>query len=468
MAARSGRTTLVPPLLLLLATSLQLLAPAAAELIYDTLDRQIDLRGQAERVRVTAVVRNDGTAVEDTLTLAIPADRTHNVSYVKVTVSKRKLVVEPLKSLGPRGEFFFRVKLLDPIRSGQTQKIVVQMGFVGVLIPHPAVANHNDPHLVKYTTNLYETTPYSVKTQTTVVKFSTSNIISSTKAKPYSSQGDKITYGPYTDLKPFEHKDLNFHFETKAQFSTVTALEREIKICHWGGAVFSETYDLRNSGANLKDAFHRIDYERMQRGYSFEDLSAKLPKNSYGIDFRDDIGNISTSHVRETSKHVLFQMRPRFPLFGGWHSIFKLFYTVPIEQLVSSVAGTSSYVLNTTFSTPFDGLVIEDHTVKVVLPEGSSNIKWVTPFPIESVDKEILKTYLDLTGRPVLVLKAKNLMRFHNQYFQVMYSYPNVMIHRGPLFVMIGFMVFFGSIIMFSRMDLSIGRNEDETKPKVE
>eukprot|EP00470_Lotharella_oceanica_P006008 CAMPEP_0170178728 /NCGR_PEP_ID=MMETSP0040_2-20121228/13550_1 /TAXON_ID=641309 /ORGANISM="Lotharella oceanica, Strain CCMP622" /LENGTH=399 /DNA_ID=CAMNT_0010422143 /DNA_START=81 /DNA_END=1280 /DNA_ORIENTATION=+ len=397
--------------------------------------------------------------------LAFSEERHQNLSYAKVNSGKSKLLVRQIDDKGPDGEVLYKASLSKALGPNQARKLTVILGFMGILVPYPQYVKQNDPHLVKYNGCLYVTSPYLVKKQTTTIKLSTPNVISSTKAKPHSHKGDKITYGPYTNIKAYTHKALSLHFESKAEFSTVTEMEREIKVCHWGGVVFTETYNLRNSGAYLKDVFSRIEYERMQRGSSFDFLTAKLPANSYGIDYRDDIGNISTSNVRETSKGVVMEMRPRFPLFGGWHTVFKLFYTVPIMQLVKSIVGSSSYILNTTFSTPFEGLIVEDATIKIVLPEGSSNIKWVTPFAIDSVDTEVQKTYLDLTGRPVLVLKAKNLMRYHNQYFQVWYSYPSIMIHRGPLFVVIGFATFFACVIIASRLDLTIGSS---TKDKTE
>ena len=37
--------------------------------------------------------------------------------------------------------------------------------------------------------------------QTTVVKLGSPNLMSSTKKKPYSHKNDKITYGPYENIK---------------------------------------------------------------------------------------------------------------------------------------------------------------------------------------------------------------------------------------------------------------------------
>lgn len=34
--------------------------------------------------------------------------------------------------------------------------------------------------------------------------------------------------------------------------------------------------------------------------------------------FRDEIGNISTSHARFGLANTEVELRPRYPLFGGW------------------------------------------------------------------------------------------------------------------------------------------------------
>eukprot|EP00466_Bigelowiella_natans_P010879 jgi/Bigna1/137674/aug1.40_g12382 len=336
------RRQLLPLLLLLFSNSL-----TQASLVIDSIERKIDLSGHAERVRSVITVSNDGKKAESTMVLAVPSERSENLSFVKAIASKKKCKLINLPTTGPNDESLFEITFDKPLKPKQVKKITVISGFVGILTPYPAEGKQMDPHLVKYTGSLYEISPYAVKSQKTSIKLSTSNVLSSTKTKPYSSKGSKLSYGPYENIKPYTYKPLSIHFESKAQFSTLTELEREIK-----------------------DVFSRIDYEKGQRGSSFDHFTAKLPENSYGIDYRDDIGNISTSNVRETSKNVVFEMRPRFPLFGGWKSIFNLYYTVPITQLVSTIPGTSSYMLNTTFSTPFDEVVTEKATIKVVLPEG--------------------------------------------------------------------------------------------------
>jgi oligosaccharyltransferase complex subunit alpha (ribophorin I) len=48
--------------------------------------------------------------------------------------------------------------------------------------------------------------------------------------------------------------------------------------------------------------------------------------------YRDEIGNISTSHLKELDDLVEVELRPRFPLFGGWKTQYLLGYNVPSYQ----------------------------------------------------------------------------------------------------------------------------------------
>lgn len=54
-----------------------------------------------------------------------------------------------------------------------------------------------------------------------------------------------------------------------------------------------------------------------------------LPAAATDVYYRDEIGNISTSHMRVLSDSVELDLRPRFPLFGGWKTHYVLGYNVP-------------------------------------------------------------------------------------------------------------------------------------------
>jgi oligosaccharyltransferase complex subunit alpha (ribophorin I) len=74
----------------------------------------------------------------------------------------------------------------------------------------------------------------------------------------------------------------------------------------------------------------------------------------------------------------------------------------------------------------------------VVLPEGATNIKTVLPFPVDSEGSDVKYTYLDVTGRPVVVLTKRNAAPEHNAKFSVDYSFSTASIVREPLLLVAG------------------------------
>ena len=58
------------------------------------------------------------------------------------------------------------------------------------------------------------------------------------------------------------------------------------------------------------------------------------------------------------------ELKPRFPLFGGWQTEFTFGYSLPLHSIVSRLAD-GRLRLKTDFSTPFESMVVDDLTVKV-------------------------------------------------------------------------------------------------------
>ena len=132
--------------------------------------------------------------------------------------------------------------------------------------------------------------------------------------------------------------EMSIHYENNSPFLRVTNLVRTIEISHWGNIAVEETIDLFHYGAQLKGAFSRFEYMRKQGGASsVKSIHTLLPPNSADVYYRDEIGNISTSNLRAPSKNkpndpVDIELRPRFPLFGGWRTHYTIGYNLPIYQ----------------------------------------------------------------------------------------------------------------------------------------
>jgi oligosaccharyltransferase complex subunit alpha (ribophorin I) len=122
--------------------------------------------------------------------------------------------------------------------------------------------------------------------------------------------------------------------------------------------------------------------KRMTSSPSFRSLVAYLPSQSSNIYYRDQIGNISTSDIRVNRENndLELEIQTRFPMFGGWQTQFYIGYSIPTELAVFRSADNNQYTLKVDFFTVFRDVWVEDMEIKVVLPEGCSNVKVHLPY----------------------------------------------------------------------------------------
>lgn len=93
------------------------------------------------------------------------------------------------------------------------------------------------------------------------MSFPSSSVTSYTKFEPYQFSGATLTYGPFTDVKPYSTQALSTHYTNNSPFVTFTEVLKEIEVSHWGNIAVEEQYDMLHSGAVLKGGFSRIDYQ---------------------------------------------------------------------------------------------------------------------------------------------------------------------------------------------------------------
>lgn len=119
---------------------------------------------------------------------------------------------------------------------------------------------------------------------------------------------------------------------------------------------------------------------------------------------------------------VELELRPRFPLFGGWQTRYYMGYNVPAYQYLYNKG--EKYILKMRLvDHVFDDFVIDNLKVKIILPEGASNIKLKLPYHVTEGKREVHKTYLDTAGRPVVVLNKENVVESHIQDLEVVYCF---------------------------------------------
>ncbi|KAJ0102291.1 hypothetical protein Patl1_06087 [Pistacia atlantica] len=411
-------------------------------------------------------VENIGTNAVSEILLAFPPTQADHLAFVEAlaTTGKRKkktyvpLVVKPTELPdAPNETKYFSISLVNPLNSGDTTTLEVLYVFTHSLEPFPMEISQSESQLVYYRDSALILSPYHIKQQTTFIKTPTTKVESFTRLDPTNRAGTEMKYGPYEDQPPYSYSPIIVHCENNNPFAVVEELVREVEISHWGSIQITEHYKLVHAGARHKGIFSRVEYQSrpsFSGVSSFKHLLARLPPRVHSVYYRDEIGNISSSHLRTDSQKSDLEIEPRYPLFGGWKATFIIGYGVPLQDFLFESPDGRRY-LNFTFGCPLAESVVDKLTIKVVLPEGSKDPSAAVTFPVEQ-HLETKYSYLDVVGRTVVVLEKKNVVPMHNTVFQVYYTFNPIFMLAEPLMLTSVFFLFFVACVAYLHIDLSI------------
>ncbi|KAI1732893.1 ribophorin I domain-containing protein [Ditylenchus destructor] len=407
--------------------------------------RHVDLTSQVVKVKVEYEIKNQGKADINHFVHTISEDEESHLAWISA--------YEKGKKEGAR----FRVAQVSVKAS-----IVVEYSMTLSLTPYPAEITQAENQFVKYNGFGNVLSAYAMEKETTNFKVGNTKPISFTELSPSKYATDKVTYGAYEKQKPFVQKPITIHYENNSPFLVATSVERVIEVSHWGNIAVEELIEVVHKGAKLKGSFSRLDFQMDRRGNKqpvVKNFKTVLPSTSSDVYYRDQIGNISTSAMYPRTDRLEVELRPRFPLFGGWRTNYVLGYNVPTSTFLSS-SGSDFALKIKLLDHLFDNAVVEKLRVKIILPEKCKNIKLVTPYSVKRLPDEIHKTYLDIEGRPVIVLEKTNLVDNHIQPFTLYYEWERSYIICEPLIAISAFFVLFLAFIIFFRLDFSISNKE--------
>ncbi|KAK3923287.1 Dolichyl-diphosphooligosaccharide--protein glycosyltransferase subunit 1 [Frankliniella fusca] len=432
-------------------------------------DRLVDLASQLVKINTQLVFENTGSDAARYVLVALDESHANTLAYINaILVEPNKGGVKPLKveettvqNHEKSSNRFYRIDLKTPLTTGKSVTITLECIHTHHLEPFPREITQKEKQLVKYTGNHYIVSPYTVVKQKTTVNLSARNIESYTKLKPVTQTDMSLNYGPYENIPPFSEDPMLIHCENNTPFLTVRNLLRQIEVSHWGNIAIEETVDLEHTGAILKGSFSRYEYQRESGSglSSVKNFKTILPASATDAYYRDDIGNISTSNMRVLSDAVELNLRPRFPLFGGWKTHYVVGYNVPsYEYLYNS---GDQYILKIRFIDHiFDDMIVDDAVTRIILPEGCHNIQVKSPYPIDRLPDSLHFTYLDTKGRPVIVLHKENLIEHHIQDLEISYSFPRILMLQEPLLLIVALFLLFVLVIIYVRLDFSISKDE--------
>lgn len=455
-------------LLVLLLLVIQL-APAHSDLVISKLDRRIDLTSQIVRMTLILKVENTGPDPVSEVSLTFPEHQANNLALLVAVSTEGKgksrgsATNLPIKIKQPNDSpsslIWYAASLPKELGKGESLNVDVLAVFTHTLRPFPEKITQAEPQLFLFQDSAHFTSPYHVKIQSLTVKLPSENVESYTKLENTKFSGSEIKYGPYENVPPLSYSPAIIHFPSNKPFAVAKELVREIEISHWGNVQVTEHYNLVHGGAQSTGEFSRLDFQARPhvRGASaFRNLIAMLPPRAHSIYYRDAIGNISTSNIYGDKSKTLLEIEPRYPMFGGWKTSFTIGYGLPLQDFLFQSGGTR--FLNITFGSPMNDVLVENLTLKVVLPEGSRDISVSVPFPVKQ-SQETKFSHLDIAGRPTVVVEKVNVVPEHNQYFQVHYKFSNLSLLTEPLMLIFGFFSLFVACIIYMHADFTISKS---------
>uniref|UniRef100_A0A182JHT3 Dolichyl-diphosphooligosaccharide--protein glycosyltransferase subunit 1 n=1 Tax=Anopheles atroparvus TaxID=41427 RepID=A0A182JHT3_ANOAO len=425
-------------------------------------DRTIDLTSQLVKISYKITLEHKSKKAIGSYLFVVPEADRDRLAFISAKDSSKK-ELKLSETTTPKGVAFSMT-----LPAGSSNPVVyIETVFSRSLKPFPTSIGQSERQLVQYFGNVYFYSPYPTVTQKTTVHLSSRNVESYTQFKPSSQADSTITYGPYDNVPAFAQEPMTIHFENFTPFMTVTRLERTIEVSHWGNIAVEETIDIVHSGAELKGPFSRYDYQKDTRSNqpSVKSYKTLLPASATGVYYRDTNGNISTSALRTLKDAVELDLRPRFPLFGGWRTHYTLGYNVPsFEYLFQN--GDNFLLKMRVIDHIFDDMVIDEVLTKIILPEGASNVKLIAPYSVQRHPDSLHYTYLDTFGRPVVSFSKRNLVENHINDFNLKYNFSRVMMLQEPLLV-VGFLwVLFVFVIVWMRLDFSIIKEKEPHQHK--
>ncbi|KAG9238699.1 Ribophorin I [Amylocarpus encephaloides] len=367
---------------------------------------------------------------------------------------------------------FYRIKLPSPLAPKAQQTLGISFSYLSALTPLPASIAQQDKQFLVYEFSAYCPSSYVTLKQKTEVKFPTTNIPEYTilpggKGAPESpqKQGAKFTYGSFSELPAGAVEVVKVRYEFTKPLIHVSRLERDIEVSHWGGNVaFEERYVMTNRAANLSKPFSRVEWASQQ--YYNPPTSAvkelKFPLRVGSLDpyFTDVIGNVSTSRFRSNKREANLEIKPRYPVFGGWNYPFRIGWNADLKKYLRQLNTGTGYVLNVPFlegpKQP-EGIEYEHIELRVILPEGAENVQYSTTLPLVSTSTSLHRTFMDTTGRTALTLTAINIVDdYRERELIVMYDYPLLAGYRKPIVIFSSVLVLFITAWGIGTLDVSI------------
>jgi oligosaccharyltransferase complex subunit alpha (ribophorin I) len=352
--------------------------------------RIISLEKACPRESVNVVIENVAREPQTEYYIPFTSAQMQNVGGLEVrdkrNLEQGLLSVEATEIEEDSTTQYYKITLPAPLQPTSQMTLSIAYNFLLASYALPASIDQNDKQFLVYEFSAYWPSSYESTKQKTEVKFLNSNVPEYTEIDSPSSDaatfpvksGSKLTYGPFDKTPAGASEAVRVRYEFTSPVIHVSRLERDIEVSHWGGnAAFEERYTLHNRGANLSTPFSRVKWAQSQFANTpvsaITQLRVPLRVGSLHPYYTDVIGNVSTSRFRSNKREANLELKPRYPVFGGWNYPFRIGWDADLGSFLRKVGG-GSYLLKVPFlegPKMAEGVEYSHIELRVILPEGA-------------------------------------------------------------------------------------------------
>jgi oligosaccharyltransferase complex subunit alpha (ribophorin I) len=433
--------------------------------INEEVTREINLKNKILFFKTNIQIKNKHTSSLNSYTYLLSKNNSEHLIYFSVKLNGKSCTTKQPEVEDPN--YIYVTISFDPINKGETKTLTITEHYFESLsfLPKKITIKEDQLSLFQDTGNIPSI--YETKSTKTTITLPPNTDIKSYTLENSNKKNEIITYS-YDTIKPQKSYPIKIHYINNNPYIIMNHASKTYQVSHWGNIAVTEDYQMENIGAKLDGEFGRIDYNQYSNKggkNALKKFRAILPLRAWGLWYRDEIGNISSSNAIREWDDVKLDLVPRFPILGGWKSNFGIGYNLPSKFHVNT-DNNGNYVVNLTFGMPYSDLLARNYTVEVILPEGADDIK-VNLNTDGKFDVVKNKFYgcLDLFGRNSVIIHMRNVYDIHKVYFQIRYKYSNALLFVKPVILIVYFFFIFVALILYSRGNLSLKK---DSKVKVE
>ncbi|PXF45447.1 Dolichyl-diphosphooligosaccharide--protein glycosyltransferase subunit 1B [Gracilariopsis chorda] len=438
--------------------------------------RVIDVSSSVPVSKTTITMKNTGEQPAPYFYLAFKCTDAKELADVWVTEKKQStkrlqaLDIEMSSDVPGLDSFCrgYKVSFPEPLAPEAEITVEVRADGSGMLNPAPSEIKGLSPQYMRYEGSSYFYSPYSTKSMRTVLVLQSTDVTSKKGfIDPFKHSKKRIEMGPYTDVAPFSYNQVSVRFKNDRGFLVARLAEKYFYVSHWGTITVREEYQVTNAAARHEGEWSRVDHSSSYTagyGTALSDVWANLPADAHNVDYRDLIGNITSSRLRGASKEQRpVQLTFRYPMMGGWNNHFWITYDISLKNYLKST-GNEHVVELPIFPSLNTDLLCQKLRVRVLLPDGASDERVIDHPSLKfSMERSIERTTLTVIGRPTFLLGLER-VRSKSKHFaviQVRYKYNEALVWITPLFLGGVVLLLFVSFLACVRNGMS-GENEAE------